>query len=196
MYFVLCLLSMYKFKMTDAEQQRRTKEQYVGSCMSLFDSKHISASVLILYQSWWLLQLFLKLKSDVLFVMPPYSPAVNSPHCLHSRYYFWLSLLHLGAQWSLFHFPCHNAIAQISLRGIALLEMRVTYVVSQTLPSSLYPTGADDQWVCQCQGLRTKKESRRKKRVFWKHVTSAIIHHRSEAQNNMNPPYQNPDVEP
>lgn len=150
----------------------------------------------ILYQSWSLLQLFLKLKSDVLFVMPPYSPAVTSPQCLHSRYYFWLSLLHLGAQWSLFHFPCHNAIAQISLRGIALLEMRITYVVSQTHPSSLYPTGADDQWVCQCQGLRTKKQSRRKKRVFWKHVTLAIIHHRTEAQNNMNPPYQNPDVEP
>lgn len=148
MYFVLCLLSMYKFKMTDAEQQRRTKEQCVGSCISLFDSKHISTSVVFFFNFIsvsMLLQLFLKLKSDVLFVMPPYSPAVNSPHCLHSRYYFWLSLLHLGAQWSLFHFPCHNAIAQISLRGIALLEMRVTYVVSQTLPSSLYPTGADDQ---------------------------------------------------
>lgn len=197
MYFVFCLLSMHKFKMTDAEQRRRTKEQYEGSPISLFDSKHISASVFfILYQSWSLLQLFLKLKSDVLFVMPPYSPAVTSPQCLHSRYYFWLSLLHLGAQWSLFHFPCHNAIAQISLRGIALLEMRITYVVSQTHPSSLYPTGADDQWVCQCQGLRTKKQSRRKKRVFWKHVTLAIIHHRTEAQNNMNPSYQNPDVEP
>lgn len=78
----------------------------------------------------------------------------------------------LGAQWSLFHFLCHNAIAQISLRGITLLEKRITYVVSQTHPSSPYPTGADDQWVCQCQGLRMKREGRRRrKRVFWKHVT-------------------------
>lgn len=77
----------------------------------------------------------------------------------------------LGAQWSLFHFLCHNAIAQISLRGITLLEKRITYVVSQTHPSSPYPTGADDQWVCQCQGLRMKREGRRKKRVFRKHVT-------------------------
>lgn len=35
--------------MTDAEQQRRTKEQYEGSPISLFDSKHISASVVFFY---------------------------------------------------------------------------------------------------------------------------------------------------
>lgn len=70
------------------------------------------------------------------------SPAVTGPQCLHSGYYFWLSLLHLGAQPSLFHFLCHNVMAKKrkknSLQGITLLETRITYVVSQTRPSSLF----------------------------------------------------------
>ena len=182
------------------ESKRRTKElNFLSIPPRLQTDAHIhSASVVFCfrYHSLSSLWLFLKLKADILFVMSPCSPAVTSPQCLHSRYYFWLSVLHLGAQWSLFHFLCHNAIAQISLRGITLLEKRITYVVSQTHPSSPYPTGADDQWVCQCQGLRTKKEGRRKRRVFWKHVTWTIIHLQSEEQNNMNPPYQNPEEKP
>lgn len=162
-----------KWQMHKNTEQNSTGTQYVISSLSLFDSKQTRTSiflqVLFSYRSLSLVWLFLK--SDILFVMSPRSPAVTSPQCLHSRYYFWLSVLHLGAQWSLFHFLCHNAIAQISLRGITLLEKRITYVVSQTHPSSSYPTGADDQWVCQCQGLRMKREGKRWCRAFWKHVT-------------------------
>lgn len=179
--------------------KKNKRNQFVIFSPSLLDSKQTQTyfcKCCFFYRSLSVGWLFLKLKSDILFVMSPCSPAVTSPQCLHSRYYFWLSPLHLGAQWSLFHFLCHNAIAKISLRGITLLETRITYVVSQTHPSSPYPTGADDQWVCQCQGLGTKREGRRKKRVFWKHVTLTIIHLQSEEQNNMNPPYQNPEEEP
>lgn len=162
-----------------AKESKRTK--FVFFSPSFLDSNLCKFFfIYIQYISW--IWLFLKLKLDILFVMSPCSPAVTSPQCLHSRYYFWLSILHLGAQWSLFHFLCHNAIAQISPRGITLLEKRITYVVSQTHPSSPYPTGADDQWACQCQGLRTKREDRKKKRVFWKHVTKTIIHLHSEEQ--------------
>lgn len=154
---------MYKFKMTDRRAKNNRRTQYVISSPSLFDCKQTHTlmflQVLFFYRSLSFVWLFLK--SDILFVMSPRSPAVTSPQCLHCRYYFWLSILHLGAQWSLFHFLCHNAIAQISLRGITLLEKRITYVVSQTQPSSPYPTGTDDQWVCQCQGLRTKREGKR-----------------------------------
>lgn len=169
-YVISFLLSVCKFKTTHAEEQKKNKRtQFVIYSPSLLYSKraYISASLWFIFGTIF----FFKLKSDILFVMPPRGPAVTSLQCLHSRYYFWLSVLHLGAQWSLFHFLCHNAIAQISLRGITLLEKRITYVVSQTHPSSPYPTGADDQWVCQCQGLRTKREDKRRRRVFWKHVT-------------------------
>lgn len=203
---MICNFFFYPCTNSKWQTQKSKEEQKKSICNFLYfppwlqTDANIFLQVLFFfvffYRSLSLVWLFLKLKSDILFVMSPCSPAVTSPQCLHSRYYFWLSLLHLGAQWSLFHFLCHNAIAKISLRGITLLETRITYVVSQTHPSSPYPTGADDQWVCQCQGLRTKREGRRKKRVFWKHVTWTIIHLQSEEQNNMNPPYQNPEEEP
>ena len=196
-FFYPCTNSKWQ---TQEAHKKNKRTQF--SSPSLLDSKQTHTYILRVlffcfrYRSLSSPWLFLKLKADILFVMSPCSPAVTGPQCLHSRYYFWLSVLHLGAQWSLFHFLCHNAIAQISLRGITLLEKRITYVVSQTHPSSPYPTGADDQWVCQCQGLRTKREGRRKRRVFWKHVTWTIIHLQSEEQNNMNPPYQNPEEKP
>lgn len=124
------------------DRRRRAKKNKRSQIVIFFPSVP-NRHMFFFFHSFY--RLFLKLKSDILFVMSSCSPTVTSPQCLHSRYYFWLSLLHLGAQWSLFHFRCHNAIAQISLRGITLLEKRITYVVSQTHPSSPYPTGADDQ---------------------------------------------------
>lgn len=174
---LICNFFFYPCTNSKRQTQKSKEEQKNSICnfLSILPWLQTDTHIFLCYKCCFfplsLVWLFLKLKSDILFVMSPCSPAVTSPLCLHSRYYFWLSVLHLGAQWSLFHFLCHNAIAQISLRGITLLEKRITYVVSQTHPSSPYPTGADDQWVCQCQGLRTKREGRRKKRVFWKHVT-------------------------
>lgn len=143
--------------------------------------------------------LHMKFRTDISLLKSTCIQAVTSPRFLHPRYYFWLSVLHLGAQWSLFHFRCHNAISPISPGGIRLLEKRITYVVSQNHPSSPYPTGADDQWVRWCQGLRTGREGRRrKKRVFGKtHLSlwlSFIFWLRSKRY--MKPPSQNPQEEP
>lgn len=122
----------------DRCRKAKDKRSHIVIFSSFLDSKQTQRYFCMFspYKSLSSLWLFLKLKSDILFVMSPCCLAVTSPQCLHSRYYFWLSLLHLGAQWSLFHFLCHNAIAQISLQGITLLETRITYVVSQTHPSS------------------------------------------------------------
>lgn len=128
------------------------------------------------------------------------SPAVTGPQCLHSGYYFWLSPLHLGAQRSLFHFLCHNAMAKkkkkIPARHHTIGNANNICCVSDSPFFPLYSAGADDQWVCQRLGLKTKGQGSGKRRVFRKHVTLTIIHLQSVEQNNMNPPYQNPEEEP
>lgn len=157
------LSSMYKFKMTDI---RRAKEQKNSACNFLSDSKQTHTFLQVLFfivlylcydcfWSWSQIYCLWCLHAVRLSPAPNVYILDIISGCLYSI---------LGHNEN-FHFLCHNAIAQISLRGITLLEKRITYVVSQTHPSSHYPTGADDQWVCQSQGLR------RKKRVFWKHVT-------------------------
>lgn len=88
-------------------QTEKSKEEQKNSICNFLsippwlqtDTRIILASVVLFwfffYRSLSLAWLFLKLKSDILFVMSPCSPAVTSPQCLRSRYYFWLSVLHL-----------------------------------------------------------------------------------------------------
>lgn len=155
-----------------SEEQRNKRTQFVIFSLSRLDSKqtHIFLQVLafiVLYLcydcfwSWSQIYCLWCLHAVRLSPAPNVYILDIISGCLYSI---------LGHNEN-FHFLCHNAIAQISLRGITLLEKQITYVVSQTHPSSHYPTGADDQWVCQCHGLRTKRGGKRKKRVFWKHVT-------------------------